>query len=211
MISLTAIRHYLVLCVAVTGVSAFSTPRVLRFSVGSEGTPSWFNVNGARPSSVQIADITNTVAKLQPHEGDVVLLDLRGALTSPAASNCLAWLGTYCTSCKAVVYIAGSGTSINASNPPVYHWVPRDLDPRDLPGATFYREGKRLGRGLRGFQSLLKSIESSAPKSVFILGGFYGTDNSYSAFEVPYRDYQDRLAETLSRAGSKNLNPSKLP
>jgi len=91
-----------------------------------------------------------------------------------------------------------------------YHWTVASDDPRDLHNAVFYREGKRLGRGKRGFDEMVADIQREAPNCVFILGGTYGVDNSYSPSEAPYWAYQAALDHALGAVGTEQLYPSKL-
>jgi hypothetical protein len=94
---------------------------------------------------------------------------------------------------------------------PAYHWTAPFENPFDLANASFFREGKILGRGTNGFEEVLRQIARDHPKQVFILGSLYDTDRSFPPNASPYGKQRDQLYSVLKTAGTDFIQLDPLP
>jgi hypothetical protein len=86
---------------------------------------------------------------------------------------------------------------------PIFHWTtPLDY-PRHLPDACFFYQGRFLGSGKDGFESMLKEITRLRPASTYILGSQY-TDKSPRVYipMMPFEKELRRLDDLTREIGS---------
>jgi hypothetical protein len=171
-----------------------------------------FSVNGKREVVVPCAHFTNLLSRLQLRHGDVVLWERPSSFESSRADDCIQWLLRYCGSNKVAVYVHPKPPVPGGIfSMPVYHWVAPYSNPLDLTNAAFFIDGRCLGAGMDGFLQLLKLVEHTRSRQIFIIGSLYDWDLGLGALEAPYEKQQHLLDRTLTKSGTELLLPSQLP
>jgi hypothetical protein len=94
---------------------------------------------------------------------------------------------------------------------PAYHWTAPFDNPFDLTNASFFCEGKLLGRSTNGFDEILRQIARDRPRQVFILGSRYEADRSFPPNASPYEKQRDQLDNVLKASGTDFIQLDPLP
>jgi hypothetical protein len=92
-----------------------------------------------------------------------------------------------------------------------YHWTAPYDNPFDLTNASFYCEGRLIGRSTNGFEGMLHQIARDHPKHIFILGSLFDTGRSFPPDPTPYEQQRDRLDNVLKAAGTDFIELAPLP
>lgn len=120
------------------------------------------------------------------------------------------WMSQSDASNQVALYYYSASSAGDIFSTPVYHWVAPFDNPRTLTHASFYYEGKALGMGTQGYQSLMTHIENAHLQRVYILGSAYDPDKAFGANETPYENEESLLSTVLERSGTRVLTPSTI-
>jgi hypothetical protein len=183
-------------------------PRVVRVALEADRTDCRLSVNGAnRSGSLSGSQLTQKLALLRLHHGDVMLLGFPRAEGSTPAKNTKGWLLGFCQSNNVSVYLMLEPfPGVDMFSVRTYHWTAPHDDPFDLASASFFCEGRLVGRSTNGFEGMLHQIAHDRPKQIFILGS-----RSSPGETAPYERQEDRLYSTLKAAGTDFVQLDALP
>ena len=92
-----------------------------------------------------------------------------------------------------------------------YHWTAPYENPFDLANASFFCEGRLIGRGTNGFEGMLHQIARDRPKQVFILGSRFDMGRGFPPDPTPYERQRDRLYKVLRAAGTDFVQLDAMP
>jgi hypothetical protein len=189
-------------------------PRVVRLAAGDDGKTIHLGVNGKPLAICSQQDVSNRLEALRLRQGDVVLLEKPEDSSPPAAKCITRWALGFCASNQSGIFMHGR-LSVKGGllSVPIYHWAAPYDEPWRLEESAFYFEGKLLGRGLEGFDSLLTSLKESRWPSVIIIGARHNPDWGFPPWDYETKGKRDRsiaLNRTLDEAGTKRIWPSEL-
>jgi hypothetical protein len=198
----------LVLALAFTGFARGQTlpgARVVRLMVGTNSTNWRIGIDGEEVAVVSSRQLTNKLAKLHLRQGDLVLLGTLPNRKSGPLAETWQWIAGYCDSNRVAVYLYGVYAPAAATELfriPVYNWTAPYDYPLGLADASFFREGRFLGKAQGGFDNMLRDIERTKPKKLFILGSLYDINRSLGPTPTPYERQRDRLESVLKSTGT---------
>jgi hypothetical protein len=174
--------------------------RLVRISFSGERNAFKMRVDEGPIEKIQNTSFTNVMTSLDFVYGDIVMWEaVRNASgaeqTWPSDLN-LWWL-TYLSHVRASYYGINSDNIRNFFNSPIYHWYgPPDL-PRPLKEASFYKDGKLLGKDTAGLSTML--------------GDFLKVKNNDTPFILPPRfkrfgndPFDDQVDNWIGEAGLTN-------
>lgn len=196
------------------GCASQRCPSSVKLSFSSDSTMVKIGINGKPPEQMLTLVVTNHLMKMRLVYGDVVMLE-RPQTTAPLATKyMIEWLTKFCEANRVALYVHQSLAVTNGIfSVPLYHWVAPYEKPRSMTNASFYLEGRLLGKGTVGFNSLLKSIERSRDPMVLILGCSHNSDRGHApweSFDSAHGYLAKALDAALSTSGTKLLAPSDL-
>src|SRR5215813_777086 len=173
--------------------------RVVRL-MQSTNAPGWrFTVDGAANEHlVSNIELTNNLAAMRMHQGDVMLLGTLPNRKPGPLQPTWEWICHYCDSNQVAVYLYGvysPSQAIELFFIPVYHWSTPFDKPQSLSQARFFLEGKLMGRAADGLESTLNDIRKRRAAKVFVLGSFYDMNRSFPPNASPYEGQRSRLED----------------
>jgi hypothetical protein len=87
---------------------------------------------------------------------------------------------------------------------PVYHWTtPYGESPNFITNASFFYQGKYLGKGMEGYQGMLKSVAQQKPQTILMLGSLYGYKRMIPAKNIPFDEHDLTFMRTVREANVK--------
>jgi hypothetical protein len=186
--------------------------RVLKLALAEDGIHWRLRVNDGRiVQGISSVSLSNCLSRLALQHGDILLLQ-KLEQTPPVGVYTLGdWLTRQCELSEVAFYvepkpdIPGGIFSV-----PVYHWETPYSKRPNLAEASFYLEGTPLGKGMRGYETLLADIKLAHPHYLFILGSLCNWDNSLAPGEAPYEAHRGLLDNILADVGAKQLIPSQV-
>lgn len=212
-------KYLILFCLIIIAIISFGFQTIPKANVVrlmlNENTNTWrMSVNNTGYiSAINSATLTNKLAQLRLQHGDILLLgSLYKGEPDPMAKT-WKWIGRYTESNKVAVYLYGVYIKSLANElftVPVYHWTAPFIDPRDMPAASFFCEGKYLGSGTAGFQAMRNAIIRKHPSKVFILGSLYNMSSSVPPEPTPYEGQYMELEKFLKANGTSliTMDPS---
>jgi len=193
-------------------VEEMSRARVIRISM--ETNSLWqirISENG-KINFLSKQNLTNRLSQLRLRHGDIILSTAQPTRRAGAALATWDWLSHYCESNMVAIYVCTpTEKGPDYLSLPIYHWTSPFDNPRALSAASFFYEGKFLGRGLTGYTNLVADIDRNAPQKVFILGSLYDLNRSFGPFERPYEDQEKLLDAILKKHGTELLVLNPIP
>lgn len=206
-----AVALFLVAC------RTFPQSRVVRLAFESASSNWRLSVNGTHEASgLSASKLTNELAALRLHQGDVILMRSLVGTDNAAVQGPNEWLSEYCASNSVAVYIyALDGPATDMFSVVAFHWTAPYDNPFDLPSACFFCEGRLLGRGTSGFESMLHLIARDRPRKLLILGSLFDTrrymDAGWPWDPSPYSRLRGRLDSVMKAAGTDLVFLSVFP
>lgn len=194
------------------GCGGEAEPRVVRIAQNANA-PTWcLNVNGhGQGDDLSSRTLTNRLAQLLLRQGDCILLDLLPGRESVANRQTEQWVSGYCQANRVAVYLTHAFAGVDMFSVRAYHWTAPYENPLDLTRASFFCEGKLLGRSTIGFGAMLRQIAQDRPRQVFILGSMYDFNRSFPPNPSPFEGVSARLDGTLKAAGTDFVRLDALP
>jgi hypothetical protein len=196
-----------VVALSVAGCQSAPQARVVRLVQNTNSADWRLNVNGInQTAALSNSELTNEITHLGLRQGDLILLGSLPNGQTNSGMDIWDWMSCYCNSNSVVVYMYGIYAVVPGADVftvPVYHWSAPYNRPQNLATAAFFREGKYLGTGMNGFQNMLRSIVSTRPRKILILGSLYNIYSSYGPHVIPYEGKQELLDDVLKKTGTE--------
>ena len=188
-------------------------PRVVRVTLDRNSAAWWLTVNGAsRDHTISGSELVQDLAHLRLRQGDVMLLGLPHAQESSRAEKTTEWLWGLCRSNNIAVYFMREPfPGVDMFSVQAYHWTAPYDNPVNLIKASFFCEGRLIGRSTNGFEEMLHQIARDHPKQIFILGSLFDTSRSFPPDPAPYDDHRDRLDMVLKAARTDFVELCPMP
>lgn len=202
-----------ILIISLLGVGCQTTQRarVVRLMPDNTQTKWCFDIKPkARYDVVNYCVLTNKLAELHLHHGDVILIATLRNQELNFDEEPYRSLLHYLDSRGVALYACSSSETAGFFLVPIYHWVAPFENPRNLDKTTFFREGKVLGTGMNGYVKMAHIIASDRTDNVFILGSLYDIYTSFGPHESPYERYQYILKDALRKSGTRLLVAGQL-
>ena len=197
---------------ALTGCKTQEQPRVLRLALSPDGSTWRLTVNGVNRGRVlSSSSLTNEFTRLRPRWGDAILLDCPPSPPPSVGEATYEWLFQCWQSRRVAVNDLHAFAGVDIFSVRAYHWSAPFDNPYDLTSASFFREGKLLGRGTNGFDEVLRQLVRDHPKQVFIVGSKYDVDRTFGPDASPFEKQRDRLDDVLRAAGIDFIEVDPLP
>jgi hypothetical protein len=202
-----------IIILALAGCQTEMQPRVVRVALNADSADWRLTVNGANGrSSLSGSTLTQELTHLRLRQGDAMLLRLPQAQESSPAEKTTGWLWGYCRSNNVAVYFMREPfPGLEMFSVQAYHWTAPYDNPFDLTNASFFCEGRLIGRSTNGFEEMLHQIARDHPKQIFILGSFFDTSRSFPPDPAPYDDHRDRLDMVLKAARTDFVELCPMP
>jgi hypothetical protein len=209
--------HSLAILLAATCLAACqSVPqaRVIRLMLETNA-PKWrLSVDGAGQVVVSSTELRSKLTELRLRQGDLIIFGTPPTRKPGPAAATWAWLADYCESNSVAMYPYAADASPAAGelfSIPVYHWTAPFEAPSERAEASFFREGRFLGKAQKGFDHMLRDIARTKPKRILLLGSLYDINRSLGPNPIPYEHERDRLDDVLRRSGSDLIEMDILP
>lgn len=181
-----------------TGCTTSPEARVVRLESQKDHLFWQVSVNSTHARIVSEMNLFRVLKGLNLHHGDILLFGSFPIKEIGRSSMTLDWLSGVCDSNRVAVYVYTASKNGDIFSAPVYHWDAPFENPRTLAHASFYLEGHYLGSHSDGYFKMLRSIEKSKFRRMFILGSSYNTDSGFGANEAPYED-EEALLENIGK------------
>lgn len=207
--------NWAVLAAVFLGVAACQTtnrPRVVRLALNPDNSTWRLGVNGCNEGDALSEPVlTDQLTSLRLHQGDIILVNSPPVGKPNLVRSTEGWISRYCQSNNVAVYLTHVLPEIDMYSVRAYHWSAPYDNPFDLAKASFFCEGKPVGRGRDGFEAMLRQIADERPRQIFILGSMYDFNRSFPPDPNPYEGLRDRLGEALKGAGTDFIQLDALP
>jgi hypothetical protein len=197
----------------IAGCQTLPQARVVRVALQSD-TGHWrVKVNGEKGhSDISNSSLTNQFVQLQLRQGDLVVFKDWPTNDSAPVTKTWSWVLQFCASNGVAMYFyAGHQTEEELFSIPIYNWTAPFSDPRALVRASFFDDGKFLGRGMDGYRKMVDAIAKTKPRKVLIVGGLHDMDSGFGPDERPYEQQQDLLDQALKNSGTELVLIDPLP
>jgi hypothetical protein len=191
------------------GCSTLPQARVVRLALNQESGQWRCSVNGSNISTVANPELTNRLAQLQAHHGDLVLFGTV-PIREPDTAEIWAWLSRWCEANQVNAYHWLATPKGDIFSTPVYHWTAPFENPMALDRASFFYEGRLLGSGKEGYKKMVQRIESTYPHQIFILGSLFDRSLNFGPGMAPYERDEQPLNDVLTRTHTETFLPHPL-
>src|ERR1035437_2230123 len=137
--------------------------RSVRVTLDRNSAAWWLTVNGAsRDHTISGSELVQDLAHLRLRQGDVMLLGLPHAQESSRAEKTTEWLWGLCRSNNIAVYFMREPfPGVDMFSVQAYHWTAPYDNPFDLTKASFFCEGRMIGRSTNRKSTRLNSSHAN--------------------------------------------------
>jgi hypothetical protein len=150
---------------------ADSGHRLVRISFRGQAGSFQMRINEGAVYELANESFTNAMRAFRFQYGDIIVWkavrDEKGKeLSNPQGIS--AWWFDYLKQVRASFYSINAGVIHDFFQTPLYHWRAPADKPRPVGSASFYADGRLMGRGAPGFRAMLHAFRSE-PHATFIL------------------------------------------
>jgi hypothetical protein len=187
------------------GCQAPQRVRVVRLNLDANAICWQYSVNGNRITYASNSSLTNQIYRLNLTHGDLILFGMLPTRDAGPVAVTLKWLSQYCNANQVASYYYSASSRDGIFSVPVYHWVAPFENPRTLNHAAFYYEGEFLGYRVDGYQNMLRRIELTHPRKIFLLGSLYDLNSNLGPNEAPYENEGELLKQVVDKSHTQLL------
>jgi hypothetical protein len=189
---------FLAVCLApvvTIGVVTEPAPRVLKVSFDPKVEKYTAQVNREPAMKGQPSGFIALLKGLSLGGKDIVLLEY-GTNYSSIPESVTKGMYSLCESNKVAIYLCPADR-IDVFRVTVYHWITPYETPLDLSSASFFLEGKLLGRGKQGFVTMVGDIKEHRSRDALVVG-CHVKDERLSGLAVPFHEHLGLLNDVYS-------------